>query len=125
MRLETYPLRWAALASLVGLGCSSALEAPSAYETTQYLCDEPHAQAWTAAIDVCRAEREAGGSCAGVMSLRGVVDGQSILASKRLLSADFSDDPTTGSEPEHMVRLRARADYSDVTVQLQFKNDWQ
>ena len=60
-----------------------------------------------------------------MMSLRGVVDKQSILASKRLLTADLSDQPSPGSEPDHLLRTRARADYFDVTVSLQFKNDWQ
>lgn len=101
-------------------GCASAIDAPSAYETTTYLCDDAHAAEWAAEIEACRALGDEG--CAGIMSVRGVVDEQPVRASNRVESAVESVDQSDEG-PVRSFRLSGRTTYFRLALTCQFLRD--
>jgi hypothetical protein len=108
---------------LASAGCSSALDAPSAYETAQYLCGEAQSAAWSAELDSCRAIRAAGGLCAGVLSFRGIVDEQPVVASIHARTASFVEIFEPNGNSIRSLRARATAPYFDFSLTIDFFAD--
>ena len=84
-------------------GCIQRFDTPSAYESEQYLCDD--AEALAQRVAECRAS-----GCAGVLSVRGRLQGTDIVATSRIVDAEF----THGHTPDGALRL-ARIDASGAT----------
>jgi hypothetical protein len=101
-------------------GCASAIDAPSAYETAPYLCDEAHAIEWASEVEACRA---AGSDhCAGVMSFRGVIDEQPVRSSNRVELVTRTIDATSGVEIRS-VRAEGRTAYYRLAITCEFSPD--
>jgi hypothetical protein len=101
-------------------GCASAIDAPSAYETAPYLCDDSQAAAWATEVEACRA---AGSDlCAGVMSFRGVIDEQPVRSSNRVQLVTLLLDATSGVEIR-TVRVVGRTAYYRLAVSCEFLPD--
>ena len=73
-------------------GCASAIDAPSAYETAKYLCDDAHRATWDAEVEACRDAHLSTQSCGGVISLRGVIDEQPVVVTLRAYDTVHSID---------------------------------
>lgn len=109
--------------SWVAAGCGSPVDAPSAYDTAQYLCDDAHAAAWNAEVASCVAARASGASCAGTMSFRGTVDHQPIVVSARPTSAAFDFEVDSEGQAVRNLRMRGTTPYSEVALAYQFYAD--
>src|SRR5262245_13154346 len=77
------------LALSVG-GCASAVDNPSVYESEQYLCEGSARREFDARVDRCRDS----GSCAGVVSYRGIREGQDVTVDTDLTQAVLLDYQT-------------------------------
>ena len=79
-------------ASLLASGCAAPLEAPSAYASEQFLCGSEHAAEWDALVSACNEHNGAARACAGVVSLRGEIDGETFVANSLLPIAVIAYD---------------------------------
>jgi hypothetical protein len=87
-------LFWAiGFALTVVAGCAPPLDAPSAFEDEEYLCDPAHAAQWQQRIGDCRAAYQRDGSCPGVISFRGLVEAQSVVIDSPVTKVNFTDIP--------------------------------
>ena len=103
-----------ALALLVG-GCSSALDAPSVYESEVYLCAPDQADRWRVELQHCRDEYEGGGSCGGLVSFTGRLYGQPLTIDSRFDVARFEDVLRDG------VRIRNEMKVSGIGPYFRFR----
>jgi len=58
-------------------GCVSPVDITTAYDSEVYLCDDD--AAYAARVAECRAVRDAGGDCSGVLSFEGTIDGVEVV----------------------------------------------
>ena len=86
------PAFWwcAAIAPILG-GCSSALDAPSVYESEVYLCAPQQADRWRVELERCRSEYDLNGSCGGLVSFTGHLYRQPLVVDSRFDVARFED----------------------------------
>ena len=80
----------AATAPVLG-GCSSALDAPSVYESEVYLCAPEQADRWRTELERCRSEYERDGSCGGLVSWKGHLYQQPLTIESRFDVTRFED----------------------------------
>ena len=86
---------------LLALGCVEPLEAPSAYASESFLCGAERAAEWNAFVADCNERHRIDGSCPGVVSFRGDLEGEPFVASSRVFVASISynlADPTVVRE---------------------------
>src|ERR1051325_10183514 len=73
--------------------CVAPLQAPSAFEDEQSRGDPSHAEAWRARVESCRDAFAADGSCVGVISLRGIIDNENVVADSPVGRVAITDTP--------------------------------
>lgn len=98
--------------------CVAPLEAPSAFEDQQYLCDPGHADTWRARIESCRAAFVADGSCLGVISLRGILDNQNVVMDSPVTRLAITDSPNRDGTVVRDYFFRGSAPYFDFSMDL-------
>ena len=72
-------------------GCADPLDGPSAYETQRFLCTEERQSEWLDLVEECESQRAFDGSCGGVVSFTGVLQGQPYTVESLLKSSDVTD----------------------------------
>jgi hypothetical protein len=85
-------------------GCAEPLEAPSAYSQERYLCGASSKAEFDAWAEDCRQDYLADGSCLGVASMQGTVDGDPFVIDSRL-SASYTTD---AADPFSLGLINAR-----------------
>jgi hypothetical protein len=99
-------------------GCVAPLEAPSAFDDQQYLCDPGHADAWRARIESCRDAFAADGSCLGVISLRGILDNENVVMDSPVTRLVITDTPNRDGVVVRDYFVSGRAPYFDFSLDL-------
>jgi len=79
------------------LACGGAdpFDAPSAYESQPYLCPEP--AAFAERLAACRAAWTSDQSCAGLVSMQGVLEGVPLTVTSEFSETTFTDEPVEAS----------------------------
>jgi hypothetical protein len=111
---------WAALGIVCIAACASPIDAPSAYEGEQYLCDDSHAALWSAEVEACRSAHADDGSCAAAMSFRGVIDKQAVVMSMRASMGTIIDDIDSAGAPIRGVRVVGPTPYFRCSLTYSF-----
>ena len=96
---------------LLWAGCVSPLQAPSAFSGERYLCDEKSAPEWEARLEACRATYAQDGSCLGVISMRGVIDAQSVVVDSPVTGLTITDTPRSDGTISRAVFITALSPY--------------
>jgi hypothetical protein len=105
------PLAWLA-------GCGAPLDAPSAFEDEQYLCDVPHQAIWQQRVADCRGAYAADGSCKGVISVRGLVDSQSVTIDSPVTHWIAVDTPLRGGTVDRSYYVAGVSPYFLFNLEL-------
>jgi hypothetical protein len=101
--------RWFCLWLFSTAGCAEPLEAPSAYEDERYLCNAEHAAEFDAMAAACAEDFAAGGSCKGVISMKGEIDGQRFVVDDSTAVAMYR--PTVPPRLAESLDLYAQSPY--------------
>jgi len=111
-------VRWLVPCLLVLTGCVAPVDAPSAFSTEHYLCEGENLALFDAMVEQCRDEMHQGAPCAGVMSLRGVVDSQAVVADSRVTRVFFADEPTGNGNRMRAIDVTGVAPYFSMRITL-------
>jgi hypothetical protein len=79
--------------------CISPIAAPSAVSEEVYLCDAEHQAEFDARLEQCRQANQRDGSCGGLLSFRGIADGQDVVVgvpATRVARQQQPPDPRVG-----------------------------
>jgi hypothetical protein len=114
-----YP-RWVALGIVCVAGCASPIDAPSAYEGQQYLCDEAHAASWDARVEACRSAHAVDGSCAAAVSFRGNIDHHDVVGSMQADVGTFIGDVDSSGVPIRMLHVAGPTPYFRLAITYGF-----
>jgi hypothetical protein len=100
--------------------CVEPIDAPSAFSSEHYLCDEEHAAEFDAQVERCRQDHLRDQSCAGVLSLRGVFDSQPVVLDERVVKATYSDQVQQNGPTIRVMTINAIAPYFRVRFDSNF-----
>ena len=83
-----------ALSAALQLACTGGIDAPSAYSTQRYLCDEAHATDLAEIVGDCRETKQ----CWGAMSLQGTLQEEPVTIEASLEQTEFENVETGAGE---------------------------
>ena len=108
---------WLCVATALFLeGCSSALDAPSVYESELFLCAPDQAERWRVELERCRNEYERDRSCGGLVSFTGRLYRQPLVVDSRFDVSRFEDILRTDG-----VRIRNDVKLSGISPYFRFR----
>ena len=67
-----------AFLACLAVGCIDPLDTPTAYASQRALCEDAYSAELQAEVEACREERASGGTCGGVLSFAGRLQGQPV-----------------------------------------------
>jgi hypothetical protein len=110
------PARRAVYLSLLAVapfsgGCSDPLDTVSAYANERFLCTEEKAEEWLDLIARCDTAYLADGSCAGVASFTGVLQGHPYVVESLLDDSSVQDVAIDGTLLRDVVRVFGASPY--------------
>jgi hypothetical protein len=99
--------------SMIGLlGCTTPVENPPAYDGERDLCASELDDEWRRLVENCRARREDGDMCGGLISFTGQLEGQTLTVDSELGATEFDDVLIAdGSKLRNDVKLQGRSPY--------------
>jgi hypothetical protein len=100
-------------------GCTTPIDAASAYTAERYLCGDEHAPEFDSQVEQCREANLRDGSCAGFVNLQGDIDEQHVVVDSNVVRATYAPDgDEENGVKQWQVVVNGRAPYFSFRVTL-------